>query len=222
MSTSLKLLIADDHELFVDGMRHILKKLADTIDITTANNAEDTIALLESDAQYDLILTDLDMPGMNGLSVLQRMHAKNVWLPIVVISAEDNTHIIRSALNAGALGFIPKSHNSQQMLDALHSILDGDIYVPDEIQKQLDRGVTKRSPNEANDNAALQESGISQRQYDVLKLLAQGYSNKQIATTLFLTEHTVKAHLSALFKSLNVANRTECVKTALERGILTE
>lgn len=222
MNTALKLLIADDHELFVDGMRHILKKLADTIDITTANNAEDTIALLESETQYDLILTDLDMPGMNGLSILQRMQAKNIWLPIVVVSAEDNANIIRTALNAGALGFIPKSHNSQQMLDALHSILDGDIYLPPEIEKLVETAGTHRPPQEAANNTALQNSGISQRQYDVLKLLAQGYSNKQIATTLFLTEHTVKAHLSALFKRLNAANRTDCVKAAFAGGILTE
>jgi DNA-binding NarL/FixJ family response regulator len=222
MNASLKILIADDHELFVDGMRHILKKLAESIEITTANNAEDTIALLESGTQYDLILTDLDMPGMNGMSILQRMHEKNIWLPIVVVSAEDNANVIRTALNSGALGFIPKSHNSQQMLDALQDILDGDIYVPDDIQKQLDRNTTSRPPKEASSNLALQQSGISQRQFDVLKLLAQGYSNKQIATTLFLTEHTVKAHLSALFKILNAVNRTDCVKAALEQGILTD
>ena len=219
---TLKILIADDHELFVDGISHILKKLADEIEITRSNNAEDTIILLESGSEYDLILTDLDMPGMNGMSILQRMHEKNLWLPIVVVSAEDNVNVIRTALNSGALGFIPKSHNSQQMLNALHSILDGDIYIPPEIEKQLETVGTHRPPKDATSNQALQNSGISQRQYDVLKLLAQGYSNKQIATTLFLTEHTVKAHLSALFKNLNAANRTECVKTAFKRGVLSE
>lgn len=222
MKTELKILIVDDHELFVDGMCHILKKLADTIEITRTNNAEKTIALLESGSEYDLILTDLAMPGMNGMSILQRMHEKNVWLPIVVVSAEDNPNIIRNALNSGALGFVPKSHNSQQMLNALHSIMDGDIYIPPDMQQKIETAGTHRPPQEAAGNAALLNSGISQRQYEVLKLLAQGYSNNQIATTLFLTEHTVKAHLSALFKCLNAANRTECVKTAYEKGILAK
>ena len=220
MKTALKILIVDDHDLFVDGMCHILKKLADTLEITRSNNAEKTIELLESGMEYDLILIDLAMPGMNGMSILQRMHEKNIWLPIVVVSAEDNPNVIREALNAGALGFIPKIHNSQQMLSALRSILDGDIYVPPEIQKQIETAGTHRLPQEAASNYALKNSGISQRQYDVLKLLAQGYSNKQIATAMFLTEHTVKAHMSALFKCLHAANRTECVKTAYERGIL--
>ena len=128
--------------------------------------------------------------------------------------------IIKSALEIGALGFIPKSHGSQQMLAILKDILEGEIYIPAEIQKQIDNLETRRPPTDAINNNSLKDSGISKRQYDVLQLMARGYSNKQIATTLYLTEHTVKAHISALFKTFTARNRTECVQLAERQGIL--
>lgn len=210
----------DDHQLFIDGIRHILNKLDKNVDIAESTRVETAIEILESDQEFDLILIDLSMPGMAGMSILQRMHERKSWLPVVVVSAEENARTIKSALDIGALGFIPKSHSSHQMLSALEAILDGEIYIPDEIQKQIDNLKTRRPPGEASNNGPLRESGITKRQYDVLQLLAQGYSNKQIATTLFLTEHTVKAHISALFSTLQASNRTECVQVALRHGIL--
>lgn len=207
----MRVLIADDHQLFIDGIRHILHKLDAVMEITEANRAGQAIDILESGQAFDLILIDLSMPGMNGMSILQRMHARKTWLPLVVVSAEENPHTIKSALDAGALGFIPKAHSSQQMLSALNAILEGNIYIPLDIEKQIAHLGTRRPTL---------EGGITKRQYDVLQLLAKGYSNKQIATSLFLTEHTVKAHISALFTTLNASNRTDCVQTATRQGIL--
>lgn len=216
----MQILVVDDHQLFLDGLRHILIKLAPDMTITEATQAEQAIEKLESGQNFDLILIDLDMPGMDGMSVLQRMRERKVWLPLVVISAEENAHVIKSALDKGALGFIPKAHSSQQMLTALRAILEGDIYIPENIQKQIDNLETRRPPIEADINNALKASGITKRQYEVLQLLAKGYSNKQIATCLFLTEHTVKVHISALFSALNASNRTECVQRAGRDGLL--
>lgn len=134
---------------------------------------------------------------------------------------EEDTRTIKVTLDAGALGFIPKSHNSQQMLSALQAILDGEIYIPADIEKQIDNLETRRPPAEASNNYALKSSGITKRQFEVLQLLAKGYSNKQIATSLFLTEHTAKAHISALFASLQASNRTECVQNALQQIIIS-
>ena len=216
----MQVLFADDHQLFIDGIRHILKKLDAVVDITETTQAERAIEILESGKSFDLILIDLSMPGVDGMSILQRMHERKVWLPLVVISGEEDSRKIKSALDSGALGFIPKTHNSQQMLSALRAILEGDIYIPAEIEKQIDNLETIRPPAEASDNDALKASGITKRQFEVLQLLAKGYSNKQIATSLFLTEHTVKAHISALFSSLHACNRTECVQIAQQKQIL--
>ena len=216
----MNILVADDHQLFIDGIRLILNKLDSSMSITESNSAEQAIEILESGQTYDLILIDLSMPGMDGMSILKRMRERKAWLPLVVISAEEDVHTIKSALDAGALGFIPKAHSSQQMIAALHAILDGEIYIPANIEKQIDNLETRRPPTEAFNNTALRSSGITKRQFEVLELMAKGYSNKQIASSLFLTEHTVKAHISALFAALNAGNRTECVKKAQDRGFL--
>lgn len=216
----MKILVADDHQLFIDGIRHILVKIDDEVEITESTRAAQAIEILESGVEFDLILIDLSMPGMDGLSILQRMLERKIWLPLIIISAEENARIIKSALETGALGFIPKTHTSQQMLSALRCVLNGDIYIPEEIEKKIDNLGTRRPPLEAEINESLKASGITRRQYEVLLLLAKGYSNKQIATTLFLTEHTIKAHISALFAALNAGNRTECVRRAERQGLL--
>lgn len=216
----MDILVLDDHQLFVDGLSHILSKLDPEASITEASSVSQATEILESNRDFDLVLLDLNMPEMNGLSLLQRLHEQSVRLPLVVISAEESVQQIQSAMALGALGFIPKSHSSQQMLSALEGILDGNVYLPPAIQQQMDYQKTMRPPTAARTNPPLKESGISRRQYEVLQLLAQGYSNKQIASTLFLTEHTVKVHISALFKRLKVRNRTECVQTATAMGVI--
>lgn len=217
----MNILIVDDHQLFAEGMRLILNRLDYTASVTETSSAEQAIEILESNQTFDLVLIDLSMPGMDGISILRRMQARKTWLPVVIVSGEENLQIINTALEIGALGFIPKSHSSQQMIDALQNILDGDIYIPTEIEKQLDNLKSRRQLLNLNANSSLNSGGITQRQYEVLQLLAKGYSNKQIATTLFLTEHTVKAHVSALFTALSASNRTECVQIATRQGVLT-
>lgn len=209
----MRILIIDDHQLFIDGIHHIVERLDKEVEVIDANRAETAIGILESGQVFDLILIDLRMPGMDGMSILQRMHERNTWLPLVVISAEEDARRIRAVLDAGALGFIPKSHNSQQMLSALHSVLEGDIYIPADIEKKINMLESRRSSI---------DHLITKRQYEVLELLAKGYSNKQIAASLFLTEHTVKAHLSALFSAFQARNRTECVQLASRRGVLVD
>lgn len=217
----MRILLADDHQLFVDGIRHILMRLEPKAEITESTRGEQAIEILESGQEFDLVLIDLCMPGMDGMSILRGMRERGIWWPLVIISAEEDAHAIKSALDAGALGFIPKAHSSQQMISALRTILEGDIYIPEEVQKRISSLDTRRPPPDAGINDPLKTSGITKRQYDVLLLLEKGYSNKQIATTLFLTEHTVKAHVSALFSVLNASNRTECVRKAERQGLLT-
>jgi len=215
----MHVLVTDDHQLFLDGIHMLLKKLDPGIVITECNSAEKAVEILESGLTFDLIIIDLCMPGMDGLSVLQRMQRRKVWLPLVVVSGEENLATIRAALDLGALGFIPKTHNSQEMIDALQKILHGDIYIPAEIEEQVEKLGGSRRPDQVSSEPALR-TGITPRQYDVLQLLTKGYSNKQIAYTLFLTEHTVKAHVSALFTALSAKNRTDCVQAARRLGIV--
>jgi len=207
----MKILVLDDHQLFIDGIHHILIKLDAVAEITESNRTEQAIEILESGQEFDLVLVDLNMPGMDGVSIFQRMRERRAWLPLIAVSAEEDIRTIKSVLDAGALGFIPKTHSSRQMLFALSAILEGEIYIPADIAKQINNLESRRSPV---------DTGITKRQFDVLKLLAKGYTNKQIANSLYLTEHTVKAHIAALFLALQVGNRTECVQVASRQGIL--
>lgn len=217
----MDILVVDDHQLFIDGIRYLLNDLDTNVAITEATNAEQAINILDSHQEFDLILIDLNMPSMNGISILKRFQESNQSLPVVVISAEENPKVIKSALESGALGFIPKSASSEEMLSILRQVMDGQIYVPADIQERINNIKTRCPPKQAQQNKGLQQSGISKRQYEVLQLVEQGYSNKQIATTFSLTEHTVKAHLSALFTTLKARNRTECVQLAKRQGILS-
>lgn len=217
----MNILVVDDHQLFLDGFRYILKNLGTHVIVSSAVNAEIAIDIINGDQDFDLILIDLNMPGMDGISILKRFQKSNLSLPVVVISAEENPRVIKSALDSGALGFIPKSASSEEMLSILKKIIEGQVYVPKDIQEQINNLGTRRPPKQAQQNKSLKNSGISKRQYEVLQLLARGYSNKQIASTLFLTEHTVKAHVSGLFNALKTRNRTECVQLAQLQGIIS-
>lgn len=157
------------------------------------------------------MLVDLVMPGLNGLSIVQRMHERGIWYPLVVVSGEEDIRTIKTALDMGALGFIPKSYSSQKMLFALTSVLAGDTYISSNIQKQLNALKTRRTSIPGN---------ITKRQSQVLTLMAKGYSNRQIATTLFVTEHTIKAHVGSLLLELNAVNRTDCVHIAKKRNLI--
>ncbi len=215
----MKILIIDDHQLFIEGMQLILKRLDEDALILGVNTAEEAISIIESGKDFDLILVDLSMPGMDGLSILQRAHARKACVPLVVVSSELDVRIIKSALDLGALGFIPKSHSSKQMIAAVEAVLGGDIYIPKAIAQQILQLDGRRKFNDVNDQDKLKYGDFTKRQLEVLQLLCKGYSNKQIASTLYLSECTIKAHVSALFVVLHVRNRTECVQRAINLGL---
>ncbi len=209
----MQILLADDHPLFLDGMRHILAQLDDAVQVHCADSGEAALRRLRGEDDFDLLLLDLGLPDTDGLGLLHILREEAITVPVIVVSASENLHQIRAALATGALGFIPKSYHAGQMLGAIREVLEtGRAYLPDGIRAQLDRL--------AADDALPAGRGITARQRQVLGLLAEGLANKQIAQRLNLTEHTVKAHLGALFQLLKVGNRTECVQKAQRLGLL--
>jgi DNA-binding NarL/FixJ family response regulator len=213
------ILIVDDHPLFIDGIRYFINLLDDDVEIMEATSVDEAVRKLDSGAPLDLLLLDLHMPGLDGLSIMQHKRIRNTCLPVIIISGEDDPHAINSVIAAGAMGFIPKSYSGKKLLGALRTVMGGEIFMPDEMRNQ------RQSPlrlDDEHDRDALGNSGITKRQYEVLKLLARGYSNKQISGMLFLTENTVKVHVSALLRALGAANRTECVSIARHHGLIQE
>ncbi|HYD32025.1 MAG TPA: response regulator transcription factor [Azospirillaceae bacterium] len=215
----MKILIADDHELFRDGLRHVLEQLDDTVTIVEASDYPQALSVAEAEDDIDIVLMDLAMPGMTwaeGLQALRERLPQSV--PIIVLSASDDRRNVLQAVNLGAAGFIPKTSSSRVMLSALKLVLSGGVYLPPALLEQSLSGASgfDSAPPISAENAA---SFLTPRQREVLTLLGQGKSNKEIARVLQLAEGTVKLHVTAILKALNVNNRTRAVVAASQLGL---
>jgi DNA-binding NarL/FixJ family response regulator len=211
----MKILVVDDHPLFLDGLLQVLRQLDPEMITEQVPDAEQALNRLRADGGFHLILIDINMPGMDGLDLLRALVEHELWIPAVVISAQDDPRVIAAAMEAGALGFIPKSFGAAELLDALKRVLAGEVFLPDAIRQQIDR--TRRATVNLDTGVKL---GVTSRQLKVLELLVKGYTNRRIALTLNLSEHTVKSHLKTLFAILNVDNRTGCVRKAEQLGLV--
>jgi DNA-binding NarL/FixJ family response regulator len=201
----MKILLADDHPLMREGVRQVLAQLEPPLEIIDAQDYPSLFAQTATHPDLDLALVDLNMPGFVGMQGITQFRNRFPDIPLVVLSASESPHDIRSALEAGALGYIPKAASTAVMLAALRQVLAGDLYVPNCLG---DSGLHSVAPA---DFVALQHSGLTARQLDVARLLAQGCANKAIGGMLAMTENTVKVHIAAIFRAFNVTNRTEAV-----------
>jgi DNA-binding NarL/FixJ family response regulator len=214
-SAIVKILVADDHTLFRDGLRYMLAQLDDDVEILEAKDCAEALALVGSRSDLDLVLLDLAMPGMDGLAGLRALRVRRPSVPVVILSGSEEPADVRQALDRGAMGFIPKSSTSQVMLGALRLVLSGGVYLPPAFLERFQPG---RTPTAAPPIEAL---GLTPRQHDVLRLLGRGQSNKEIARVLGLAEGTVKLHISAILRALGVDNRTQAVIVAARLPGLT-
>ena len=206
----MKILVIDDHALFREGLCHVLRGLEDNIHIVEAADFELAMQRVAENPELDLVLLDLHMPGKDGFSALETFARQFPAMPVVIISASNQRSDIQRALDAGAMGYIPKESTSSVMLNALKLILSGGIYVPPNILH-----AEQATANSSRDNAA----GLTPRQLEVLALLVKGCSNKEIAAQMQLAEATVKMHVSAIFKTLGVSNRTQAAIAVEQHGL---
>ena len=193
-----RVLIADDHPLYCDALKAVVPQACPGADIGVAASQEEVIAALAGDSAFDLVLLDLHLPGASGLSCLHALKRLAPKTPIVVISAVADPKVMQDAIMAGAHAFIPKSAPSQVLINALRVILAGGTYMPAGIVAALRGAEPAAGRNE-----------LTLRQRRVLELLATGLSNKRIARELKISEITVKAHVSAIFRKLGVTNRMQ-------------
>lgn len=201
----MKILIADDHALFRAGVRHAIGQLSGEVEPIEAENCAEALAAVERHTDIALVLLDLHMPGRNGFVALETLSRQDPTLPIVVVSASDDRSDMRRALDSGAMGYIPKSVPTAVLLNALRLVLSGGIYVPPEMIEW--------------DRPPIGDAPLTARQLDVLARIIEGKPNKVIARELELSEATVKAHVTAVFKALNVTNRTQAVSAVQRLGL---
>lgn len=213
-------LIIDDHPLFSEGLALILSTFNKKLKITTSSNPRHLLSDVTTLSSYDLLLIDLQMPTISGLAFLQAIKARSLVIPTLIVSSSDNRSDIENALKYGAKGFIPKSAPSHEIAKAINSVLAGNMYVPEHIVGSIDWNFDKK--NTPRDNTLSSEKAVTltPRQSEVIQLIHGGHSNSQIGDILNLTESTVKGHISSLFKTLNVRNRTACVNKAITLNVL--
>jgi DNA-binding NarL/FixJ family response regulator len=201
-------LIADDHPLFREALIGALRSQFSELSIVESDSLESTIQQIESHDDLDLVLLDLHMPGSGDLYGIIRIREDFPELPVAVISGSDQLDIISKVMGFGAMGFISKSSSSVQIAQAINNILEGDTWLPPGIANQI------QALSSDDLNLATRVAKLTPQQYRVLYLLHEGMLNKQIAYELNVTEATIKAHITAIFKKLGINNRTQAVLLA--------
>ena len=206
-AASIHLVIADDHPLFRDALRQAVASVLAPAKIDEAGSFEQLTALLEQDAEVDLILLDLTMPGISGFSGLIYLRAQYPAIPVVIVSASDDVGTIRRSVDFGASGFIPKRFGVDTLRDAILKVMDGDVWVPPDVDLS---SVADPEMGRLRDRLVT----LTPQQVRVLMMLSQGLLNKQIAYELGVSEATIKAHVSAILQKLGVESRTQAVIAA--------
>ncbi|ABC24024.1 LuxR C-terminal-related transcriptional regulator [Rhodospirillum rubrum] len=222
----MKILIADDHELFRDGLRLVLSSLDPALEVVEACTYDEALRLVSTNGDgaeaFTLILVDLVMPGLPWSEGLQALRLAAPETPVVVLSASEDRKLVRDAVRLGASGFIPKTSSSRVMISALKLVLSGGMYLPAALldDEVIVEPVAVQAPaGGAGGPTGPTASRLTPRQGEVLRLLGQGKSNKEIARVLDLSEGTVKLHVTAILKALGVNNRTGAVIAAQRLGL---
>lgn len=208
----MKFLIVDDHKLFSDGLSTLLSDIYTEPELISVASGQQAINTLNQDSSFDLVLLDLRLPDMDGIEVLNKIAANKMLVPVAIVSATSNYQEIYAVLKAGALGFMHKSIDRQELEKAINSILNGEKYLSDLSPAATDERQSLKTNIEI----------LTRRQSEVLALLSDGLLNKQIAERLGTSEQTIKIHVSAIMKKLGVRTRTACVSQAIRLGIITK
>jgi DNA-binding NarL/FixJ family response regulator len=207
----MKLLIVDDHAVLREGLAALLQQIGADTTVVQAGDAKEAITLLGAHPDLDIVVLDLMMPGMKGMDALSEFGRARPDLPVIVLSSSEDPQNVRKALAAGALGYVPKSASQRVLISAIQLVMQGELYVPPLVLEG-----TRLSASTAN----RPEQVLTARQVEILKFLSEGAPNKSIAKVLGLSEKTVKAHITAIFKTLNVENRTQAAVAGRNAGLI--
>ena len=214
MTQPIRILVADDHPVVRDGLVAILDTQPDFDVVAQAENGDELI-LRAGQYQPDIILTDLEMPQVDGVAAISEIHQRYPHVAFIVFTAFDTDERIISAVRAGAKGYLLKGAPRDEIFKAIRVVSQGGSLLEPIVASKLLQHMSGEQ-DEGRDTP----DALTEREMDVLKLLAQGKPNKEIAAELFITERTVKFYVSAILSKLNASNRTEAVTIAVQRGLV--
>ena len=216
MLETARIIVADDHPLFRTALKESVSQIFQSVQFIDTDSFDSLRLAAEANSDADMVLLDLDMPGAHGLSALVFLSGQHPGLPVVVVSASSDPATMRRAVDYGASGFIPKSTSTSQIRAAIEAVFGGDVWLPAEA---LDDSVRR----DADDiDFAARVASLTPQQFRVLMMLTEGLLNKQIAGELDVSEATVKAHVSAIFRKLGVRSRTQAAVAARRLEIEAE
>ncbi|NHA13901.1 response regulator transcription factor [Thioalkalivibrio sp. XN279] len=208
MGDNARIIVADDHPLFREALQQALAPTMPGVSFVEAESFESLQAAVESCEDPDLVLLDLEMPGAQGFSVLTWLRSQHPALPVVLVSATSDAAVMRRAVDLGAAGFIPKSSTVDTISEAISAVLEGEIWLPEAALALDDAQLSE------DKELARKVASLTPQQFRVLDMLADGLLNKQIAAELEVSEATVKAHVTAIFRKLGVRSRTQAAVAA--------
>lgn len=205
----MHILIVDDHAFVCAGLKATLLDTLEDIEVTTTQRGDEVLSIVTNKG-IDLIILDLFMPGgYGGFGLIGLLHDRYPLIPIIVLSASENSAHIKKCFELGVTGFVTKSAPKEALFEAITKALDGDQYVPKYLIEAVPEVARVIDEVDSGVNIEIIAELITDRQFDILSCISRGHSNKQIARELDLSENTVKVHVSAMLKSLGLSNRTQ-------------
>jgi DNA-binding NarL/FixJ family response regulator len=218
----LKILVVDDHSLVREGLRQVLKGLDENVEVLEAGNCARAFALADVHADLDLVMLDYHLPDMHGLDALAILGERHPELPVFILSGSTSSDVMAKVLAKGAAGFMTKSGMSEELLVAVRQVLNGDIYAPAESGfapgSSAPSAAAETTESATPQQPAVDAPHFSRRQIQVLQLLLDGRSNREISQRLFLSEETVKTHITSLLRGFGVHTRMQAVLAAARWG----
>lgn len=214
-----RFLIVDDHPLMRGAVRSNLELLGDAVRTEQAGTLADALRLIGAGARFDLVMLDLNLPDTVATSGLEMLKNRFPGMPVLVVSAVSDSPTVDRCLAAGASGFLPKTASPERLAAAIRTIEAGGIYLPPELAPAQERSWASRTMERAGFGGDPRNLGLTDRQFDVLRLIQCGQPNKVIGRQLHLAEGTVKVHVSAVLRALGVRNRTQAVLAASRLGL---
>jgi DNA-binding NarL/FixJ family response regulator len=214
MIKKIKVLLVDDHQLIIDGLKSLMKNAGEIEIAGTANNGREALRVLEI-LTIDVVLMDIDMPVMNGIDALKEIKKGKPAIKVIILSMHDESGMIKNLLALGADGYLLKSTSQDELISAIKKVSDGNKYFSTEVTLSLLNG------SQSNSQLPKQQAEIlTTREEEILKLIAEGYSNKEIGTRLFISHRTVDTHRTNLMKKLNTSNIAGLISYAIKSGLI--